>query len=133
MARYYFAASFSQDNGNLRMDKRNNFNNNIDLKKYLLRSNVNIDLTKTTEMIVRMHGTFDDYSGPLEGGSGVYNKIMKTNPVLFPAFYTPDKGNIFTQHILFGNADGGKYINPYADMVKGYKENSTTQILAQLE
>ena len=133
VARYYVAASFSQDNGNLRMDKRNNFNNNIDLKKYLLRSNVNIDLTKTTEMIVRMHGTFDDYSGPLEGGSGVYNKIMKTNPVLFPAFYTPDKGNIFTQHILFGNADGGKYINPYADMVKGYKENSTTQILAQLE
>ena len=105
VARYYVAASFSQDNGNLRMDKRNNFNNNIDLKKYLLRSNVNIDLTKTTEMIVRMHGTFDDYSGPLEGGSGVYNKIMKTNPVLFPAFYTPDKGNIFTQHILFGNAD----------------------------
>ena len=54
VARYYVAASFSQDNGNLRMDKRNNFNNNIDLKKYLLRSNVNIDLTKTTEMIVRM-------------------------------------------------------------------------------
>ena len=69
VARYYVAASFSQDNGNLRMDKRNNFNNNIDLKKYLLRSNVNIDLTKTTEMIVRMHGTFDDYSGPLDGGS----------------------------------------------------------------
>lgn len=133
VARYYVAASFSQDNGNLRMDKRNNFNNNINLKKYLLRSNVNIDLTKTTEMIVRMHGTFDDYSGPLEGGSGVYNKIMKTNPVLFPAFYAPDKGNEFTQHILFGNADGGKYINPYADMVKGYKEYSTTQILAQLE
>lgn len=32
VARYYVAASFSQDNGNLRMDKRNNFNNNIDLK-----------------------------------------------------------------------------------------------------
>lgn len=133
IARYYVAASFSQDNGNLRMDKRNNFNNNIDLKKYLLRSNVNINLTKTTEMIVRMHGTFDDYSGPLEGGTGVYNKIMRTNPVLFPAFYSPDKGNALTQHILFGNSDGGKFINPYADMVKGYKESSNTQVLAQLE
>lgn len=133
VARYYVAASYSQDNGNLRMDKRNNFNNNINLKKYLLRSNINIDLTKTTEMIVRMHGTFDDYSGPLEGGEGVYNKIMKTNPVLFPAFYTPDRANEQTQHILFGNAEGGKYINPYADMVKGYKESSNTQILAQLE
>lgn len=133
VARYYVAASFSQDNGNLRMDSRNNFNNNINLKKYLLRSNVNINLTKTTEMIVRMHGTFDDYSGPLEGGAGVYNKIMKTNPVLFPAYYMPDSKNALTQHILFGNADGGKYINPYADMVKGYKESANTQILAQLE
>lgn len=67
VARYYVAASFNQDNGILKVDKRNNFNSNINLKKYLLRSNVNINVTKTTELIVRLHGTFDDYSGPLDG------------------------------------------------------------------
>ncbi|MCD7938280.1 MAG: SusC/RagA family TonB-linked outer membrane protein, partial [Tannerellaceae bacterium] len=125
--------SFTQDNGILKMDKRNNFNNNIDLKKYVLRSNVNINVTPSTEMIVRLHGTFDDYSGPLDGGAGLYNKVMRTNPVLFPAYYEPDEANQFTQHILFGNYDAANYINPYADMVKGYKDYSKTLVLAQVE
>ena len=133
VARYYIAASFSQDNGILNVDKRNNFNSNIDLKKYLLRSNLNIDVTSSTELIVRLHGTFDDYSGPLEGGADLYRKVMRTNPVLFPAYYAPDRRNMNTQHILFGNYDGAGYVNPYADMVKGYKDSSKTLVLAQLE
>lgn len=133
IARYYVAASVNQDNGILKVDKRNNFNNNIDLKKYLLRSNVNVNVTPTTEMIVRLHGTFDDYSGPLDGGAGLYNKVMRTNPVLFPAYYEPDAANAHSQHILFGNSEGANYINPYADMVKGYKDYSKTLVLAQVE
>src|SRR5690606_13843658 len=38
VARYYVAGTFNQDNGVLKVDRRNNFNNNIDLKSYLLRS-----------------------------------------------------------------------------------------------
>ena len=133
IARYYVAASFNKDNGILNVDKRNNFNNNIDLRKYLLRSNVNINVTPTTELIVRLHGTFDDYTGPLDGGTGVYNKVMRTNPVLFPAYFPIDKAHEYTQHILFGNTTGANYINPYADMVRGYRDASTTLVLAQLE
>lgn len=133
VARYYVAASYSSDNGILKEDTRNNFKNNIDLKKYLLRSNININLTKSTEMIVRLHGTFDDYTGPLDGGSGLYWQVMRTNPVLFPAFYLPDEANKTTKHILFGNYDRGNYINPYANMIRGYKDYSNTVVLAQLE
>ncbi|MDR2563469.1 MAG: TonB-dependent receptor [Prevotellaceae bacterium] len=131
-ARYYIAASLNQDNGLLNVDKRNNFNSNIDLKQYLLRSNININMTKSTEMIVRLHGTFDNYTGPLEGGRDLYYSVMRTNPVLFPAYFPPDERNKFVKHILFGNADGG-WINPYAEMVKGYKNYSKTLVLAQLE
>ena len=133
IARYYVAASVNQDNGILKVDKRNNFNNNINLKKYLLRSNVNINVTPTTEMVVRLHGTFDDYSGPVDGGTGLYNKVMRSNPVLFPAYFEPDASNSHVHHILFGNFDGANYINPYADMVKGYKDYSKTLVLAQVE
>lgn len=100
VARYYIAGAFTKDNGMLKVDKRNNFNNNIDLKKYLLRTNVNINVTPTTEAIVRLHATFDDYSGPIDGGTDLYNKIMKTNPVEFPAYYLPDKANQYVKHIL---------------------------------
>lgn len=46
----------------------NGFDNNINLRSYQLRSNININLTKTTEAVVRLSGTFDDYRGPLDGG-----------------------------------------------------------------
>ena len=133
IARYYVAASFSQDNGNLKVDKRNNFNNNIDLKTYVLRSNVNVNVTKSTELIIRLHGSFDDYTGPIDGGTGMYRKIMRTNPVLFPAYYPVDSDHEFTNHILFGNYDKGNYLNPYADLVKGYKDYSRSLMLAQVE
>ena len=133
VARYYIAGTLNQDNGILKMDKQNNFNSNIDLKRYLLRSNVNINITSTTKVAVRMQGTFDDYSGPLEGGSSLYQKIMRTDPVLFPPYYPHTDETAHIRHILFGNYDEGQYINPYADMVKGYKEYTKSKIFAQFE
>lgn len=138
VARYYVAAAFNRDNGLLKVDKRNNFNNNIQDNIYNLRANVNIDLTKTTEMVVRLNGNFEDYTGPLRSGSDTYNMIMHSNPVLFPAYYAPDEANRTTSHILFGGAvmDGDKgsyYTNPYAETVRGYQDKTRSQILAQLE
>src|SRR3546814_16843138 len=87
VARYYLAGTFNQDNGVLKVDGRNNFNNNISLKSYLLRSNVNVNVTKTTEVGVRLYGSFDDYTGPIDGGKGLYEQVMRSNPVMFPAYY----------------------------------------------
>lgn len=133
IAKYYVAASLNKDNGVLKVDKRNNFNNNIDIKNYSLRANVNINLTKSTELIVRLNGNFDDYSGPLSSGTDMYYAVMRSNPVLFPAFYPVDKEHQHVRHIMFGNYDQGGYYNPYAEMVKGYREENRSQMLAQLE
>lgn len=133
IARYYVAGTFNQDNGVLKVDNKNNFNSNIDSKKYLLRSNININVTKTTEIITRLHATFDDYSGPLDGGTDLFNKIMHTNPVYFPATYPADAANEFTQHPLFGNYGTGGYLNPYADLMKGYKDLTSSTMMAQFE
>src|SRR5690606_21462587 len=61
IARYYIAGTMNQDNGILKVDNRNNFNSNINLKSYQLRSNVNLNMTPSTEVIVRLSGSFDDY------------------------------------------------------------------------
>jgi len=132
VARYYVAGSFNRDNGILNVDKRNNFNNNIAINNYDLRSTVNIDLTKWTELIVRLSANFEEYKGPLRGGADMYNLMVHSNPVLFPAYYPADEDFQYAQHILFGNFNNSK-INPYAEMVRGYKEKSRSQILAQLE
>ncbi|WP_343308220.1 TonB-dependent receptor [Chitinophaga niabensis] len=134
VARYYVAGSYSKDNGILKVDNRNNFNNNIDLKNYSLRANVNINVTKTTELIVRLSGNFDDYTGPIDGGAWMYRKVMAANPVLFPAYFPQDEQHRHVKHIMFGNyGENGEYLNPYADMVKGYKDQSRSQMLAQFE
>ncbi len=132
IARYYVAGSFNRDNGILMVDKRNNFNNNIAINNYDLRSNVNINITKLTELIVRLSANFEEYKGPLRGGADMYNLMIHSNPVLFPAYYPADDKFQYAKHILFGNHNNSK-INPYAEMVRGYKERSRSQILAQLE
>lgn len=133
VARYYIAAAYSKDNGVIKEDKRNNFDNNINIDRYILRANVNVNLTKTTEAVVRLYGAFDDYSGPLDGGSTLYKKAMHASPVLFHPYYQADKANEYTKHILFGNYDTGKYLNPYSEMVKGYRTSDRSNMFAQFE
>lgn len=131
VARYYVAANVTRDNGNVKVDKRNNFNSNINLMKYTIRSNVNVNLTKTTELVLRMSAAFDDYSGPIGGGATMYNHIMQANPVLFRPYYEPDEEYAHANHILFGNYGSANYVNPYAQALRGYNEYSKNTMLTQ--
>ncbi len=133
VARYYVSANFSQDNGALKVDNKNNYNTNIDLKRIQLRTNVNLNLTKTTTFDIRVNANFQDYNGPIDGGNMMYRKVRAASPVMFPKSFAPDDSNVLTQHVLFGNAGEGNYLNPYADMIRGYKESHETTVTAQME
>ncbi|MDR2146248.1 MAG: TonB-dependent receptor [Tannerella sp.] len=133
IARYYVAASYAKDQGIIKNDPKNSYSNNIDIRKYSLRSNVNVNLTKTTELIVRLSGAFDDYRGPLDGGTDLYKKAINSNPVYFLPYYPPDEANKFTKHILYGNYASGGYLNPYAEMTKGYRTEDRSNMYAQFE
>ena len=64
----------------------------------------------------------------------MYQKAMQTNPVLYPRFYEPDLQFQNSTHILFGNyGQFGDYLNPYADMIRGYKDESYNNFLATVE
>lgn len=133
VATYYVSGAYTEDTGVLKVDKRNSFNNNIDDKNYTLRSNVDINVTPTTKLAVRLTGNFRDYQGPLNGGSDVYRQIMHSDPVLFPAYYPVDDEHVGIQHIMFGNYEDGSYINPYANLVKGYKNYQRSQMIAAVQ
>lgn len=133
IAQYFVSGALTQDNGILKVPQVSNFNNNVNLKTYSLRSNVNINLAKKTQLNVRLSGTFDDYSGPLQGGSKAYRDIMRAVPTKFQPFYPAGENYRYLQHIMFGNAETGDYLNPYAEMVRGYREYSQSRMMAQLE
>ena len=144
IAQYYIAGTYNIDNGVLKVDKINNFNSNIKLRSYSIRSNVNINLTPTTLAIVRTYGQFDDYIGPVGGGASFFSQAVWANPVKFapvyPAGYAPG-----LTHPLFGNAyrpdvtnpmpstGWNLYNNPYAGMASGYQQYNTSNLQAQIE
>jgi len=136
VAQFYISGTYNRDNGMLKSNSKNNFDNNIDLKNYEVRSNVNVMLTPSTKGIVRTSGNFTDYTGPVGGGSAVFRSATTANPVLFPAIF-PASDISYAKHPLFGNAPRGNgndvYANPYASMVSGFQQYSETQLNVQLE
>ncbi len=136
-ARYYIAGTYNVDNGVLDVNGLNNFNSNIKLRNYSIRSNINLDLTPTTEAIVRVYGQFDDYNGPVGGGQYIFNSAVWSNPVKFPAVY-PAELEPFIEHPLFGGAVTGMgsndlLTNPYAEMVRGFQTWKTSTVQPQVE
>jgi TonB-linked SusC/RagA family outer membrane protein len=138
---YYIAGTYNVDNGILRVDPINDFNSNIKLRNYSIRSNITLNLTKTTEFVLRLYGQFDDYTGPVGGGARSFINALSANPVMFPAVY-PKSKLPYVNHPLFGSAPTrqgtpaqgvGLFINPYAEMVKGYQVYKTSNMNPQIE
>ena len=133
VAKYFVSGSYTKDNGMLNVPSVSNFNNNINLQSYTLRANVNINVTPTTEMIVRLNGNFDNFNGPIDGASEVYRRVVRSSPVDFLPFYPKDDEHWYTQHIMFGGLEGRSFNNPYAQMVRGYREYDRSIMMAQME
>ncbi|MFV0420499.1 MAG: SusC/RagA family TonB-linked outer membrane protein [Dysgonomonas sp.] len=136
VVKFYIAGTYNVDNGILRSEDSNGLKNNINLKNYSIRSNTNVQLTKTTEAIVRVYGQFDDYTGPRGGAQMVFEQALRSNPVMFPAIY-PASYSPYKKHPLFGNAvipgTQSLYNNPYAHMVSNYQQSSTANLMTQIE
>ena len=132
VAKYYVSAGYDHETGLLNVDNRSNFNSNININRFNLRSNVVFKLSKTTTLDTRISGRFESYTGPYRSVTEIYNMIMVSNPVDFPAVFEPDQANLFTKHTLFGNIfnAGALMTNPYAEMVMGYQNRDDNTITA---
>lgn len=132
VARYYVSTGYDHETGLLRVDNRSNFNNNIGINRFNIRSNVIFKLSRTTTLDTRINGRFENYNGPYHSATSIYDMIMQSNPVDFPAVFEPDQANQFTKHTLFGNAflSGSPMTNPYAELVKGYQSRDDNTITA---
>jgi TonB-linked SusC/RagA family outer membrane protein len=133
LATYAVSGSLTQDNGLLKVNPINNFNTNVDFKTYNLRSNINFNLTKSTQLMVRTIGNFQIYSGPPVTGSEAYAQALTSNPVMFQPVYTAGPQQSYIKHPLFGNFSNGTFRNPYANVVRGYQERNSNNMQAQVE
>jgi hypothetical protein len=128
VATYYVAGGYDHETGLLKVDKQNNFNNNIDINRFHVRTNVIFKLTPTTTLDTRISGRFESFNGPYVSSSDIYYDIMRSNPVDFPFVYAADELRKDAQFILFGSSFMGSNpkVNPYASMVRGYEDRHET-------
>ena len=132
VATYFVAGSLDNETGLLKVDAKNNFNNNIDINRAQLRNNVVFKLTPTSKLDVRLQGRFERYTGPSSPASNIFGMVMNSNPVDFPAVYQADEKHAYADHILFGSTfvSGSLKQNPYAEMVRGYEDRNESSITA---
>lgn len=152
IAQYYVAGSYTSDAGNLREIQSISNESNVNLNRYLLRSNISINFAEGTKATIRLQSTLDELTGPAVPGSGspganVFGRTLLTSPVRFPPIYDADEDNIENPNILFGNqiandnpfvggnfgGNRGYYINPLAEVVSGFSRSSNAFTLIQLE
>ncbi|MGC4234060.1 MAG: TonB-dependent receptor [Niabella sp.] len=134
LATYNVSFNYTNDDGLLKMNKLNNFNNNVNFKVINIRSNVGINLTNTTSAMIRTVANFRNYSGPPTSGSEAYNLALRANPVLFLPVYEPGPTQSYIKHPMFGNfGQDARYSNPYAEIMRGYSERRTSDVQVQLE
>jgi TonB-linked SusC/RagA family outer membrane protein len=136
VASYYVSGGFDNETGLLKVDGRNNFNNNINIDRFNIRNNVIFNMGKWTKLDVRLSGRFEKFTGPAVSASDIFGMVMNSNPVDFPAVFEPDAANEFTEHTLFGSTyiNSSVKFNPYAEMVRGYesRDESTMTAMATL-
>src|SRR5690606_323595 len=104
---YYLAANYQNDQGILKESKDNLFDNNIDIDRFQVRSNVTIKFAPTTTGVVRAYGSFDDRTGPyipnmtdelgntVSGGAAVFRMARNASPVRFLPYYPADDATQF--------------------------------------
>lgn len=131
---YYLAANYLEENGIIKENEQNLVNNNINIDRLQVRSNVTIKFAPTTTGVIRAFGTFDDQTGPPLGGAQVFQAARNASPVRFLPFYEPDSNNLFSEHILFGSGpELGVYNNPLASVASTFREQKSSMMLMQLE
>lgn len=131
VVRYYLSVSYDKDTGILRDNKLNNFKNNISIDRFNILANVTMDLTPTTKMDINMNSIFENFTGPLDNTNEIFASVVASNPVEFPKFYLPDEKTAYVKHTLFGSDATGTMTNPFARMVRGYKDGSLGRITSQ--
>jgi TonB-linked SusC/RagA family outer membrane protein len=138
VASYYISGGYEHETGLLKVDKLNNFNNNIDINRFNIRTTFRVNLTNTTVLDAQMYGQFEKYNGPSISASDIFSQVMDANPVDFPPVYEPDPAHAHVKHILFGSTlleGANTKRNPYADMVRGYssREGNSLSVQASLD
>jgi TonB-linked SusC/RagA family outer membrane protein len=85
--RYYVSASFYDQDGSYKVSNMNGYNPNLNFQRYDFRSNVDVNVTKTTLLSMNLDAMLVNSKYPGMSSAGIWYDAYATNPVEFPIQY----------------------------------------------
>lgn len=119
--RYNVTASVYNEHGIMERDRSQEWNGSTYLTRYNLRSNVDVDITKTTILKINIGGYLQQKNTCNHDIEDIFNVAFNTPPYVHPPYYS--NGNVAIK-------DGNQ--NPWALATQtGYQRNSSSKIESQ--
>lgn len=125
-ARYFVSGAYFQESGIFETNALAKYDNNIGLKRYNLRSNIDMDVTKSTVLGIDLSGQYLQTNYPGVGTAKIFRDMTSTPPHLFPFVYSD--GTIAGHPNPSDNR-----VNPYNQLMNsGYSQEWRTSIQSKI-
>lgn len=125
-ARYFVSGAFYTESGLFESNTTDDYNSNIGLKRFNLRSNIDLDITKTTLVSVDLSGQYVHAHYPGVGTQDLFSKMSTVPSYLFPMIY--EDGTIAGHPTPNSNK-----VNPYNLLNEsGYAKEWRTKIQSKI-
>lgn len=126
-ARYFVSGAYYKENGIFQNNSVNDYNTNIGLERFNLRSNIDFDATKTTLVKVDISGQYLMTNYPGKGTKEIFQSMCRT-----PSFIMP---MVYSDGTVAGHPrPSGQRANPYNMLTNsGYQKEWRTFIQSKVE
>lgn len=125
-AKFFISTSFYNEGGIFKQNPVADYNNNIGLNRFNLRSNIDFDITQTTLLTVDLSGQYMQTNYPGVGTSEIFQRMTIAPPNLFPMIF-PDGVNASHPR------PSGNRVNPYNLLMEsGYAKEWRTGIQSKV-
>lgn len=104
--RYFVSGAFYHENGIYDSKASDQYDANIGLSRYNIRSNIDMDVTKTTLLSVDISGQYTDSRYPRDSTDWIWGNLFYYAPNIFPLIFSDGKISEYKNY----NTESG---NPY--------------------
>lgn len=112
-ARFWVALDYQNEGGFYKTADINTYSTNSSVDRYIIRSNVSVDLNKTLNVGMNIFGRIQNANQPGNGNSSVFNAI-ETTPNNAYSLFNPDGslgGNSRFTNNIYGSVNNSGYIS----------------------
>ncbi|MEJ5055270.1 SusC/RagA family TonB-linked outer membrane protein [Sphingobacterium sp. MYb382] len=126
--RFFTSGAYYSEDGLYKSNTIENYSSNLKYDRFNLRSNIDMDITKSTKMSVDLSGFFVKQNAPSITANDLWSLVALTPRHLFPMIYSD---GTYAEHSLFST--GAERVNPYNQLnLTGYSRNQEVTIQSKV-